>query len=172
MEQNTSLKSFIKSIPILGSTAKLANKSRIYLRDLLYADRRKNALLRMKHRASWYVLRNPQSQKQFIQHRPMVTPTQRELVESLGKTGVAAKNVDQAGIDPAEWSRLQAKVDEFARLSAERITAATTNYSDKLEPGFARAQPGAIQALFPRQKRGETGRLHPQNESGKFGPPI
>jgi hypothetical protein len=100
-----------------------------------HADMRNNALLRMKHRVSWYISRNPQSQKQFVKHRPTLISAQRELVESLITKGVAAKSFDQSGIESGEWSRLQEKVGEFASLSADRITVATASYSDKLDLG-------------------------------------
>jgi hypothetical protein len=135
MEQSKSLRTHIKSIPVLGTTARFANRIRIFLRDMLYADRRKNALLRMKHGASWYVLRNPQSQKQFARHRPTVTPEQHELIESLTARGVAARSFGHAGIESGEWCRLQERVGEFARSAAERITAATVAYSDKMDLG-------------------------------------
>lgn len=135
MEQTKSLRTFVKSIPVLGPTARLANQSRLFLRDLLYEDRRKNALLRMKHRAAWYVSRNPRSQKQFTQRQLTVTPAQRELIESLRCKGVAAKPFAAAGVEPGEWNRLQEKVGAFARLSAERISAASANYSDQMDLG-------------------------------------
>ncbi len=68
-------------------------------------------------------------------HRPTLTSAQRELVESLTTKGVVAKSFDLAGIESGEWSRLQEKVGEFARLSDDRITVATTSYSDKLDLG-------------------------------------
>src|SRR5690349_21014123 len=135
MEQSKTLRAFVKSIPVLGPTARFANRSRIFMTDMLHADRRRNALLRMKHGAAWYVLQNPQRQKEFARERPTVTPAQGELIESLRTQGVAARSFDQAGIEPGEWRRLQEKVGEFARLSAERITAASASYSDKLELG-------------------------------------
>ena len=135
MTQRKSLRTMMKGIPVLGPAVRLANRSRIFLRDMLYADRRRNALLRMKHQASWYVLRNPQSQKRFLKHCPTVTAGQGELVESLTTKGVAAASFGQAGIESGDWSALQQKVGEFARLSSDLITAATASYSDTLDLG-------------------------------------
>jgi hypothetical protein len=133
MEQTNSLRSRIKAIPVIGPAAKLANRFRSSL--MQYADMRKNALLRLKHRISWYISRNPQSQKQFVKHAPTLSAGQRELVESLTTKGVAAASFSQAGIESRDWSALQEKVDEFARLSTDRIAAATASYSDELDLG-------------------------------------
>jgi hypothetical protein len=135
MNQKGSLRSYIKATPVIGSMAKLANRSRIFLLNMRYADVRRDAFLRMKHQVSWHVLRNPQSQKRFNMQRPTMTAVQQELVDSLKVKGVASKNFSQAGIASIEWSRLQEKVDGFARLSAEKIAAAAVSYSDKLELG-------------------------------------
>ena len=135
MEQGKSLRTYIKAIPVIGKTARFANRTCIFLMNMLYADRRQNALLRMKHTAFWYLLRNPQSQKQFLKHRPAVTPDQRELIESLTAKGVAARSFDQAGIEPGEWRRLQERVGEFARFATERIALATGSYADNMDLG-------------------------------------
>jgi hypothetical protein len=135
MEKNESLRTRIKSIPVLGATARSANRARRFLRDVLWGDRQKNALLRIKHRVSWHFLRNPQSRKQFVRHRPTVTPEQGELIESLTARGIAARSFSQAGIVSGEWRRLQERVGEFARSAAERITAATVSYSDRMDLG-------------------------------------
>src|SRR5271156_911152 len=135
MKQKNSLRSQIKAMPVIGPAAKLANKFRINLLNMRNPDMRKDALLRMKHKVSWYISRNPQSQKQFAKQSPTLTAGQRELVESLTTKGVAAASVGQAGVESGDWSALQEKIGEFARLSTDRISAATTSYSDKLDLG-------------------------------------
>ena len=135
MTQNNSLRSRIKKIPVIGSAARFANSMRRGLLEMSHADTRKNVLLRMKHKVSWYISRNPQSQRQFGKHSPMLTTGQRELVESLTTKGVAAASYDRAGIDSHDWSALQEVINEFARLSTDRIAAATTFYSDNLDLG-------------------------------------
>ena len=100
-----------KEIPVIGPAAKFANSMRRGLLEMGHANTRKNALLRMKHRVSWYISRNPQSQKQFDRHTPMLTAGQRELVESLTTKGVAAASYDRAGIDSRDWSALQEVID-------------------------------------------------------------
>jgi hypothetical protein len=135
MHQNKSLTTYIKGIPVIGTTARIANKSCVFLFNMLNRDRRRPALVRMKHGASWYITSNPKSQKQFVRHRPIVTRAQRELIEELSSRGVAVKNFDQTGIAHSEWSRLQQTVAEFARDSADRISAATVSYSDKMDLG-------------------------------------
>src|SRR4051794_33234194 len=134
MEAKT-LKTYIERIPLLGTTARIANKSCTFLYNMLDADRRKPALVRMKHGASWHITSNPKSQKHFVRHRPTVTPQQRALIESLCSKGVAAANFDQAGIAHSEWARLQQKVDAFAHTAAERVNAASSAYSDKMDLG-------------------------------------
>jgi hypothetical protein len=136
MKHGNSLRSHIKAIPVIGSAAKLANRCRIFLLNIMrYADTRKDASLRMKHRVSWYISRNPQSQKRFVKHCPALTAEQRELVESLTTKGVAAASCGQAGIECGDWSALQEKISEFARLSSDSITAATASNLDKLALG-------------------------------------
>ena len=135
MEQKNSLRSRIKAMPVIGPAAKLANRFRISLLQMRQADMRKDALLRMKHRVSWYISQNPESQKRFVQHSPTLTAEQKELVESLTTKGVAAASFGQAGIESGDWSALQERIGEFARLSTDRISAATTSYSDKLDLG-------------------------------------
>lgn len=135
MKKGNSLRSHIKAIPVIGPAAKLANRFRISLSNMRQADMRKDALLRIRHRVSWYISRNPQSQKRFAKHCPTLTAEQRELVESLTTKGVAAANFGQAGIELGDWSELQEKIGEFVRLSTDRITAATASYSDKLDLG-------------------------------------
>jgi hypothetical protein len=136
MKQGNPLRSQIKAIPVIGPADKLANRFRISLLNMRHADRRKHALLRMKHRVSWYISRNPQSQKRFVKHSPTLTAEQRELVESLTTKGVAAASCGQAGIEFGDWSALQEKIDEFARLATDRITtAATASNLDKLDLG-------------------------------------
>jgi hypothetical protein len=135
MEQKNSLRSHVKAIPVIGPAAKLVNRFRLTLLNMRDADTRKNALLRMKHKVSWYISRNPESQKRFVRHSPMLTAAQRELVESLTTKGVAAASFGQAGIEPRDWSALQEKIAEFARLSTDRIAAATASYSDELDLG-------------------------------------
>lgn len=130
MTQSNSLRTTLRAIPILGPTLRLANRVRIFSKETL-----STALLRAKHRASWYVLRNPQSQKRFVKHCPTLTAGQRELVEALTTKGVAAASFGQAGIDSGDWSALQEKIGDFARLSIDRITAATASYSDTLDLG-------------------------------------
>jgi hypothetical protein len=136
MDQTKSLRSYIKGIPLLGTTARIANKSAVFLFNMLDADRRKPALVRMKHGASWYVTSNPKSQRQFVKHRPTVTRSQRELIEALSSRGVAARNFEQAGIAQSDWSRLQQKIAEFARNAADRVGAATESYSDQMDLGL------------------------------------
>ena len=135
MKQEIPLRSHIKAIPVIGPVAQLANGFRISLLKMQHADMRKDALLRMKHRVSWYISRNPQSQKRFVKHYPTLTAEQRELVESLTTKGVATANFRQAGIEFGDWNALQEKIGKFARLSTDRITAATASYSDKLDLG-------------------------------------
>jgi hypothetical protein len=53
----------------------------------------------------------------------------------LATKGVAAASYGQAGIEAGDWRALQEKVGEFARLSNDRITAATASYSDNLDLG-------------------------------------
>ena len=135
MQQTKSMKATIKGLPIVGPTLLFGNRARLFLRDLMYPDRRANAVLRMKHKVSWYVSRNPQSQKQFVKHSPTLTAGQRKLVESLSTKGVAAESFKDAGIQADNWSALQEMIGEFARLSTDRIAAATTSYSDSLDLG-------------------------------------
>ncbi len=135
MKQTKSVRAYIKDIPGIGGAARFANRSRILLINMLHADRRENALLQMKHAAFWYLLRNPQSQKQFVAHRPTVTAEQRELIGSLGARGVASRSFERAGIEPNEWRRLQEKVGEFARFATEQIALATGSYSDTMDLG-------------------------------------
>src|SRR5208282_2424570 len=90
MKQKKSLRSRLKEIPVLGPAVRLANRFRISLLQMRHADMRKDTLLRMKHRVSWHISRNPQSQKNFIKYCPTLTIGQRELVESLTTKGVAA----------------------------------------------------------------------------------
>lgn len=135
MNQSNSMRSRIKRIPVIGPSAKLANRVRIGLLQMKHPDMRRNALLRMKHRLSWYISRNPQSQRLFHRHAPMMTAGQRNLVESLTTKGVATAEYDQVGIEHLDWSALQSVVGEFARLSADRISAATMSYSDNLDLG-------------------------------------
>jgi hypothetical protein len=125
----------MKAIPVIGPAAKLANRFRISLLQMRHADMRKSALLRMKHRVSWYISRNPQSQKRFIERRPTLTAGQQELVGSLTTKGIATASFGQAGIEYGDWSALQENVTEFARLAADRINAATASYSNKLDLG-------------------------------------
>ncbi len=135
MKQKTFFRSHIKAIPVLGPAAKLANRFRISLLKMRHPDMRKDALLRLKHRVSWYISRNPQSQKRFVKHCPTLTVGQRELVESLTTKGVAAASFGQAGIKFGDWSALQEKIGEFTRLSVDRVIAATASYTDDLDLG-------------------------------------
>jgi hypothetical protein len=135
MKQKISLRAHVKAIPVIGPAAEFANNFRFSLSMMRYADARRDALLRMKHRISWYISRNPQSQKRFVKHCPTLTVAQRELVQSLTTKGVAAASFGEAGIEFGAWSALRERIDEFTRLSADRITAATASYSDKLDLG-------------------------------------
>ena len=135
VKQTNSVRSQIKAIPVIGPAAKLANRFRIGLLQMRHPDMRKAAFLRMKHRVSWYISRNPQSQKQFVKHCPTLTAGQRELVESLTTKGLAAASFSQTGIRFEDWTALRERVDEFARLSLDRIGAATVSYSDSLDLG-------------------------------------
>lgn len=135
MAHSRSLKAVIKGIPLLGSAARLANRSRLFARDMLYPDRRTNALLRMKHKVSWHISRNPQSQRRFHQHHTELSAVQRELVSSLDAKGVATATVAEAGIAPGDWNALQKLVGEFASLSSDRVAAATASYSESLDLG-------------------------------------
>lgn len=134
MKQENPVRSQIKAMPVIGPAAKLANRVRISLLKMRRADMLKDALLRMKHRVSWYISRNPQSQKRFVKHSPTLTAGQRELFESLSTKGVAAASFDQAGIESGAWSALEKMIVEFVRLSTDRISAAAS-YSDALDLG-------------------------------------
>jgi hypothetical protein len=133
MHETKSLKTYIKEIPLLGTTAQIANRSCVFLRNMLDADRRKPALLRMKHGTSWYITANPKSQRQFAKHRPTVTRGQSELIESLRSKGVAAASFEQAGVAPGEWTRLRQRVDAFATTAVDRVNAASLSYSDEMD---------------------------------------
>jgi hypothetical protein len=135
MNQSNSMRSRIKRIPVIGPSAKLANRVRIGLLQMRHPDMQKNALLRMKHRLSWYISRNPQSHRLFGKQSPKLTPGQRDLVESLTAKGVASVEYGKAGIERRDWSALQAVVGEFASHSADRIAAATLSYADNLDLG-------------------------------------
>jgi hypothetical protein len=135
MTQRKSLRSQIKAIRLLGPAAKLANRLGIGLLNMRYAQMRKAAVLRMKHRLSWYISRNPQSQRHFVRHCPILTAEQRDLVESLKTKGIADASYGQAGIESRDWSALQEIVGDFARESTDRIAAATASYSDNLALG-------------------------------------
>lgn len=135
MNQSNSIRSRIKAIPVIGPAAKLANRVRIGLLQMRHPDMRKNALLRMRHRVSWYISLNPRSQKQFVKHSPILTVGQRELVESLTEKGVAAGSYDRVGIESRDWSGLQEVVGDFARQATDRIGAAAESYSDDLNLG-------------------------------------
>ena len=135
MKQKNPLRSRIKAIPVIGPAAKLVNRFRLSLLNMRHAEMRKNALLRMKHRVSWYISQNPRSQRRFVKQSPTLTASQRELVESLTAKGVAAASFGQAGIELGDWSALQEKVGEFTRLAADRIAAAAASYSDSLDLG-------------------------------------
>jgi hypothetical protein len=135
MTQNNSLRSRIKEMPVIGPAARFANRMRRGLMEMGGANARKNVLLRMKHRVSWYISRNPQSHKQFDKHSRTLTEGQRELVESLTTKGVASASYDRAGIESRDWSALQELINQFARQSTDRIAAATTSYSENLDLG-------------------------------------
>lgn len=120
---------------MIGRAANLAKRVRNRLLKIRDEKLGKDALLRMKHRVSWYFSQNPQSQIRFASHRPTLTAGQRELIESLTAKGVATASYSQAGIEVGDWNALQEKVGEFARLSNDRIAAATESYSDNLELG-------------------------------------
>ena len=131
-----SLRSYIKGLPIVGPAAKLANRARYFLGDMLtHADQRTSVMLRMKHNASWYVLKNPWSRSRFSSHQRAVPPAQGAFIRDLATTGVASGTVQQAGIDANDYGRLREGVEEFARTSADRIAAATASYSDSLDLG-------------------------------------
>jgi hypothetical protein len=133
VRENMSLRSYIKEIPVVGPAAKLANRARFFLENMLM--QRKSAVLRMKHNASWYILKNPWSRTRFLGHRRAPTPAQRAFIGDLAAKGVASGSVQQAGVDANEYGRLRERVEEFAHCAADRIAAATASYSDGLDLG-------------------------------------
>ena len=176
MEQKTSFRSYIKAIPVIGPAAKLANSFRISLMNMRDVGMRKEALLRLKHRVSWYVSRNPQSQKRFVKHCPTLTAGQRELVESLTTKGVAAASFGQAGIEFGDWSALQGKISEFARLSTDRIAAATASYSDKLDLGSLEHNRERFRRFFRDKSEAKLDdyilKMNPENSVHSFSHPL
>jgi hypothetical protein len=135
MNPKKSLRSRLKAMPVIGPAARLAKRIRSGLLKMRDADIGKDAKVRLKHRVSWYISRNPQSQKQFVNHCPTLTDGQRELLESLTTKGVAAASYGRAGIESGDWNALHDKVGEFARLSNDRIAAAAASYSGELDLG-------------------------------------
>jgi hypothetical protein len=133
MSRKNSLRSRLKAMPVIGPAARLAKQIRTRLLKMRDTEIGKDAKVRMKHRLSWYISRNPQSQKRFVNHCPTLTAGQKELLESLTTKGVAAASYSHAGIESGNWKALQDKVDEFARLSNDRIAVAATSYSDDLD---------------------------------------
>jgi hypothetical protein len=135
VDDNASLRSYIKRMPVVGPAAKLANRARLFLMDALrQADRQwKSALLRMRHRASWDLLKNPWSRKRFVSHQRALTPAEGTFIGDLTAKGVASGSVEQVGIDGNDYGRLRKRVDEFAGLAADRVAAASASYSDALD---------------------------------------
>jgi hypothetical protein len=131
VEDDMSLRSYIKRLPVVGPAARLANRARFFLVDKLTP--RKSAVLRMKHKAAWYILQNPWSRKRFLSHQRALTPAQDAFIGALAAKGVALGSVQQAGVDAKEYGRLREGVEEFARCAADRVAAATASYSDGLD---------------------------------------
>lgn len=135
MSDNVSLRSYIKGLPVIGPAARLANRTRLFLVDVATQTGRqwKSAVLRMRHKASWDFLTNPWSRKRFFSHQQTLTPAEGTFIGELTAKGVASGSVDQVGIDAGDYGRLRVRVDEFARLAADRIVAAQASYSDKMD---------------------------------------
>jgi hypothetical protein len=172
MNRNNPIRSHIKAIPVIGPAAKLANSFR---RSLLKI--RKDAFLRMKHRVSWYISRNPQSQNRFVKHCPTLTAEQREIVESLTTKGVAATSFGQAGIEFGDWSALQEKIGEFARLSTDRISAAATASNlDKLDLGSLEHNRERFRRFFRDKSEAKLDdyilKMNPENSAHSISNPL
>jgi hypothetical protein len=90
-------------------------------------------MLRLGHKASWDILKNPWSRKRFLGVQRTLSPAQGTFLAELTANGVASGSVQQAGIDTNDFGRLRARVDEFARCAVDRIAAARASYSDGLD---------------------------------------
>lgn len=134
MADNTSLRSYIKELPVVGPAARLVNRVRYVLADVALQVSRgtKSAVLRMRHRASWDFLKNPWSRRRFDHAQRALTPAHQTLIAALTAQGVSRADARQAGIDAKDYGRLEEGVEEFARTATDRIAAARTSYSDSL----------------------------------------
>ena len=137
MSDNMSLRSYIKGLPVVGPAARLANRARLSLADAAtqVSKRAKSAVLRLRHKASWDVLKNPWSHRRFVQGQRALTPAQESLLGALATQGVAREEAQRAGVDAKDYARLRKGVDEFARTATDRIAAARASYSDRLDLG-------------------------------------
>lgn len=135
MADNTSLRSYIKGLPVVGPAARLVNRARFFLTDLAtqVSKGAKSSVLRMRHRASWDVLKNPGSHRRFVQGQRKLTPAHLALIGSLTAQGVASSDARQAGIDASDYARLEEGVDRFKRTATDRIAAARASYADGLD---------------------------------------
>lgn len=132
MTDNTSLRSYVKGLPVVGPAARLANRARFFLADVAtrMSKGAKSAVLRIRHQASWGFLKNPWSHRRFVQGQRALTPAHQALIGSLTAQGVARADAQQAGVDAKDYGRLRKGVDEFARTATDRIAAARTSYTD------------------------------------------
>lgn len=135
MSDNTSLRAYIKGMPVVGPAARLANRARLFVAEALAqtSKQTRSAVQRMAHRASWYILRNPWSRKRFSSHPRAVTAAEAGFIGALSSQGVASGTVDKAGLDPRDYTRLREQVDAFARTAVDRVAAARASYSDGMD---------------------------------------
>lgn len=135
MTDNTSLRSYVKGLPVVGPAAKLANRARFFLIDVArqVSKGTKSAVLRMRHRASWDFLKNPWSRRRFAHGQRALTPANQALIGELTTQGVARADARQAGVAAKDYARLREGVEEFARTATDRIAAARASYSDRMD---------------------------------------
>ena len=147
MSISTSIRWYIKSLPVIGKAAPRAldafNAAMSKAHTQLY-----HRFQRVKHGVSWSFLHNPRSHKLFLGHRPVLTSVQERLVADLTKKGIAVTTVEDVGLAQGDWTQLKQEIDAFSKSATELISRASTSGVNSLDLGTLRHNSDRFKRFF------------------------
>ena len=154
MSKSASIRRYIKSIPVVGKAAQLGLKAFNIAVSGAYAGIYR-AVRRVKHGVRWNLVHNRRSHRLFLDHKPLLTPIQEELVENLATRGIAIATIGSVGVDGGDWARLRAEIEQFSRSAEKLLSDAKRSSVEVLDFGTLRHNIDRFRRFFGDQNKAE-----------------
>lgn len=133
----TSIRRYVKSIPVIGKAAPLALDAFNTTVSKAHAQLHHRSR-RIKHGVAWTLIANPRSHRLFLAHKPVLTAAQERLVEDLRTKGIAVTTAADAGLDIGDWTRLRQEIEGFSQSATELLGGASRSTIESLNYGALR----------------------------------